>query len=69
MLQNHAKMRPPLHVSFYNSAAMLDHLSKICMILFDQVTKDAKSIFTFESRPLVAELKCKMAQFENYTYF
>ncbi len=29
----------------------------------DQVTKDAKSMFTFEKWPLVAKLKFKMAEF------
>ncbi len=51
----HRKSDPP-H-PFPPTAQLLDHLSKICVIFFDQVAKDVRSMFTFEKGPLVAELK------------
>ena len=46
-----------------------DRLSKICMILFYQVARDAKNVSTFEKCPLVAELKLKMSQIEQFFMF
>ncbi len=36
---------------------------------FDQVAIDAKNVLTFEKRPLVAELKLKMSQTEQFFLF
>ncbi len=53
------KIRPPLHVWPNNSVARQKSEGQ----LFDQVTKDVKSVFTFSRWPLMAELKLKMAEF------
>ncbi len=34
----------------------------LILVLFDQVAKDVKAMFTFEKQPLVAELKVKISK-------
>ncbi len=51
------KIRPP--GTFCLIILQPEGLSKTCMILFDQVARDAKNVKTFEKCPLVAELKLK----------
>ncbi len=46
MLQNEAKPDPSCTIP--SIFQLLEHLLKICMYLFDQVVKDAKSMFIFE---------------------
>ena len=60
MLQNHAKNIPPW--MFPSITLLLYHLSKSCMTLFDNVAKDAKSMFIFEKWPLMAEMKFKISK-------
>ena len=58
MLQNEAKTDSPCTFT-----SIFQLLSKICMYFLDQVAKDAKSMFTFEKSPLVAQLKFKISKF------
>ena len=59
MLLKHVKNWPPLHVSLNNSFKTVFQNSE--GQVFDQVAKDARSVFTLEKWPLMAELKLKVS--------
>ncbi len=58
MVQKPLKIRPPCHIlpDYFLTRLSFKNLN---VVFFDQVAIDAKSVRTFENRPLVAELKLK----------